>query len=115
MEAFATAWKKGDAEVSASYFTEDAINIHPVAEPDSGRAETLKMSINWLQTVIVQKLDFQTHELDQYGDYAYESGTFIQEVQPRKGGKGSSQNGRYFAVWRYDGDGQWKIKRFIFD
>ncbi len=115
LDDFALAWKKGDAAGSVDLFTEDAINYRPDAAPDYGRSAILKMSEGWLQNNTIRELKFNSQELDIIGDQAYELGTFIQDIEPKNGGKPLMQQGRYFATWRFDADGQWRIDRFIFN
>jgi len=115
LAAFATGWKNNDAKASIQYFTEDAINYRPNAEPDNGKAAILTMSEGFLKSFAVKELEFKNLELDVYGDHAYEMGTFNQNFVPKDGSKALVQIGRYHATWRYDGDGQWRMKKFLFN
>lgn len=115
LDNFADAWKKGDAAGSVNLFTEDAINYRPDAEPDHGRSAILAMSEGWLKNNTIRELKFDSRELDIIGDQAYELGTFVQDIAPKNGGKSMVQKGRYFATWRFDADGQWRVDRFMFN
>jgi uncharacterized protein (TIGR02246 family) len=113
-DAFLGHWVKGDAEGSASYLTNDALNMVPGRENHVNRAGVLAAYKDFFANNTLENPKFTTLELDVAGTKAFEHGLFEQKVIPKKG-KPYNQKGRYYAVWQLEPDGVWRIHRFLFN
>jgi len=102
---FSEGFIKGDASITASGLTDDAV----VFPPDANMIQGKKAAEEFWGTVMasgVKEVTLNTVELTANGDYAHERGTGVLKVQPQ-GETPTKQNIKYVVVWKRTKDG-WK-------
>jgi len=102
---FSEGFVKGDASITASGFTDDAVVFPPDANMIQGK-EAVEEFWGTVMASGVKEVTLNTVELLASGDYAHESGTGILKIRPQ-GGIPTEQNIKYIVVWKLTKDG-WK-------
>jgi uncharacterized protein (TIGR02246 family) len=104
------AFMKGDADVLAQAYTQDAEWYVPEASIIKGRPAIARA---WRSNVGAggNRLRIDVAEVEQKGDRAYEVGRFI--ISAPDGAVISA--GKYIGIWVRESDGQWRTRRDIFN
>ena len=103
----------GDAAGVAAHYTDDAA----VLPPDAGRIDGREGIQGVWQGLIdadVRDVALTTQEVDVFGDVANEVGT-ISATAPSEDGGRVQLAGKYVAVWKRGGDGNWRLRRDIWN
>ena len=111
---YSTAATSADVPTLNSFYSDDAIVMPPNAKAMRGRAEVDKGNADMVSIMKVTALKLSTQDVVTSGDVAIETGTYDQTLQP-KTGKAIHDVGKYVAVWRKQGDGNWRITRLIYN
>jgi ketosteroid isomerase-like protein len=111
---FIDAAKKADVATVSGFYTDDAELLVPNAKAAHGRAEIDKANTDMFAAMKVTALKLSTADVITAGDYAIETGSYDQTLQP-KTGKTIHDIGKYIVVWKRQGDGSWKIVREIYN
>lgn len=99
------AISEGDASSFASLFLEDAFMKFPGQEPLEGR-DAIEMANEQMIKDGVARLDLETREIESFGDFAYEVGSY-----ELFGADDTTLDfGNYLTIWKKTGD-DWKIHR----
>lgn len=99
------AVREGDAAKLASLFLEDAFMKFPGQEPLEGR-DAIEMANDQMFEEGIAKLDLETREIESFGDFAYEVGSY-----ELFGDDDTTLDfGNYLTIWKRTGD-DWKIHR----
>ena len=104
-KTFAKGFKKGDASITASVYTEDGV----ILPPDADRIHGRKAIEGFWKAVMesgVKEAVLNTVELVGSGDYLQEMGTGILKAETEGGGL-AEMNAKYVVVWKKTADG-WK-------
>ena len=110
--AIDTAFRRGDAEGAAAYFTDDAV-MSPAEQSDvNGRAGVRAFFANFLAGNAVSYFTTQPTAIEVCDSLAYERGTFAWAFVPR-GQPSVMLRGRYSTMWVRGGDGIWRIHRYL--
>ena len=104
----------GDTATLSAMYTDDAIVQEPNRKGLHGRAEIEKSLAATFAGARIPSLKLKTEDLATGGDYAIETGSYEQTVQP-KSGKAINDVGKYLVVWKKQADGSWKLFREIYN
>lgn len=111
---YVDAATKGDIAALSAFYTDDALLLAPNAKALRGRAEIDKSNTEMMAAVKVTALKLATDDVITTADYAIETGTYDQTLQP-KTGKAIHDVGKYVVVWKKQPDGSWRISREIYN
>jgi uncharacterized protein (TIGR02246 family) len=102
------AFYRGDAETLAQSYTDDA-ELFVVDSPVVRGKEAIAK--NWKQALGTggNKLNVETWEVQETGDWAYETGRFTASTPSGQ----SLFVGKYIVIWKRDANGNWKAHRDI--
>jgi uncharacterized protein (TIGR02246 family) len=103
----------GDAAGVAAHYTDDAAVLPPDAARIDGR-EGIQGVWQGLIDADVRDVALTTQEVDVFGDVANEVGT-ISATAPSEDGGRVQLAGKYVAVWKRGGDGNWRLRRDIWN
>jgi uncharacterized protein (TIGR02246 family) len=103
----------GDAAGVAAHYTDDAAVLPPDAARIDGR-EGIQGVWQGLIDADVRDVALTTQEVDVFGDVANEVGT-ISATTPGEDGGRVQLAGKYVAVWKRGGDGNWRLRRDIWN
>jgi len=111
---WSAAFLARNASGLASLYTDDAVQLQPVASDDrkgrDGIMQATQAQFDTLTTVASRE-DI-TEEVIPAGPYVVEVGRYA-FTGTSKANKPVSGNGRYLVLWRKDADGQWRLLRDI--
>ncbi len=111
---WSAAFLARDAAALAALYTDDAIQLQPLASDDrTGRASITTATQAQFDTLTtVANREDITEEVIPAGDYVVEVGHYAFSGTS-KANKPVSGSGRYLVVWRKDTDGVWRLLRDI--
>ena len=102
------AWEKGDPEMVAAIFTDDAVMLSQGGRVFKGRQQIFERQKAAMQSVTRPiKVSVITVKIWLDGDAAYETGKYKYEYTEK--GKPVTEEGRYVTMWKRQGDGSWKL------
>ena len=108
------AWNEGDYERFIAYMDENAILL-PQNTPSMKGFE----SISKLYKESFENLNFKVNatidEIQVFGDYAYEIGTWKGSMNPKDGSTPIIFNNKTIAIYKRQTDGSWKIYRWMYN
>ena len=102
----------GDVEAEVSRFTEDGIYMWPDGPSIEGH-EALR---EWFQRRFARvdvRLENETKEIEVFGEWAFERGTYVAHIRPKTGDGAEVVRGKYVNILRRQPDGSWRIARSI--
>ena len=108
------AVERGDAAQYLSVLADDALFMPPGLAPRGG-AELRAWLSDFVSSVRVEWLDFQSHDVEVRGDLGYHTYAYTWRVTPRAGGNASTSGGKGLHILRRQSDGSWKIAREIWN
>ena len=102
------AWEKGDPELVAALFTDDAVMLSQGGKVFKGRQQILERQKEAMQSVTPPiKVSVVTVKIWLDGDIVYETGKYKYEYAEK--GKPTTEEGRYVTMWKRQDDGSWKL------
>lgn len=104
------AWKLGSADLFAKIFAIDGELTRRDGTRLHGRDTITAYMGNVFTQWRMRHGTITTRELRVDGDRAYESGTYLFEMVPVKGGAARVDSGQFAQVWKYN-EGQWRMWR----
>jgi uncharacterized protein (TIGR02246 family) len=113
-DAFATAWKAGDAAALSALYTADA-RFMGANEPTAVGPKAIESAIA-AQFAQFTPTSIQIHaeKTEAVGDLGYDRGTFHIAMTPKAAGApATSDSGRYLVILRRQADGSWKLSEDI--
>lgn len=102
-EKYYAAIGRGDAAGIAACYTEKAMVMYPNMDFITGRSAIQKFYRGFLDMGNVKAIKFETVELEEHGDTAYEVGKWTMFGPEGK----TVDAGKYVTIWKREG-GQWK-------
>jgi ketosteroid isomerase-like protein len=102
----------GDVDSEVSRFTEDGIYMWPDAPAIEGQSALHE----WFQQRFARveaHLENETQEIEVFGDWAFERGTYAARIRPKNSDHIVTVRGKYLNILRRQPDGSWKIARRI--
>lgn len=106
------AVNNGDIEAEVNRFTEDGIYMWPDAPSIVGHDSLRKWFTDRFSKVDV-KIENLSEELVVSDKWAFERGTYIAKIQPKRGGELVIIRGKYLNILKKQSDGTWKISHRI--
>jgi len=107
-EKFSAAVGRGDAAGMAACYTEKALGMYSNMDFVTGRSAIQKAYQGLLDMGNVKAIKFETVELEEHGDTAYEVGKYTMFGPEGK----MMDTGKYVVIWKRE-EGQWKYNRDI--
>jgi uncharacterized protein (TIGR02246 family) len=102
------AWEKGNPEMLAAIFTDDAVMLSRGGKVFKGRQQILEHQKAAMQSVTGPvKVSVITVKIWLDGDTAYETGKYKYEYTEKS--KPTTEEGRYVTAWKRQSDGSWKL------
>ncbi len=102
------AWEKGDPEMVAALFTDDAVMLSQGGKVFKSRQQILERQKVAMQSVTRPiKVSVVTVKIWMDGDTAYETGKYKYEYT--ENGKPTTEEGRYVTMWKRQHDSSWKL------
>jgi uncharacterized protein (TIGR02246 family) len=102
------AWEKGNPEMLAAIFTDDAVMLSQGRKVFKGRQQILERQKEAMESVTRPiKVSVVTVKIWLDGDTAYETGKYKYEYAEK--GKPITEEGRYVTIWKRRDDGSWKL------
>ena len=107
-----SAYRRGSADDAAALMT-DSVVVSAEGVPDlRGRTAVRELLAQFFAGNRVEAFTLHPTELQTYGILAFERGTFAWSATPT-GGATVRRNGRYSIVRVREGDGTWRIHRYL--
>lgn len=110
---FAAAYNRGDAAGVAAVYTENAHSMPPNSPAVQGRPAIQKSTKKDMEMGL-SNLKLTTLSVERAGNSVYETGAYSIKFQP-EGREAIGDSGKYFAVWKAQPDGSWKIYKDIWN
>jgi uncharacterized protein (TIGR02246 family) len=101
-------WAKGDAQMIASIFAEDGVQLSASGKLIKGRQQIMERQKTAMAGADPGvKVTVTTTHVWLDGDTAYETGKYKYEYTEK--GKPGKDEGRYVTIWKRQKDGSWKL------
>lgn len=109
--AWGDFYSRGDAAGIASLYTEDAVLMDPAGDV-RGRPAILEHFTRLFRERpdSIIRINTASETVDVAGNRAYEAGTIVLTVAPRRGGPSQDRAVRYMTFWQQDSQGRWRIR-----
>lgn len=101
--AFSEAFAAEDLAAVKSYYADDAVLMPEHSTVRYGRDAVEDFYRQWFNGAKIDSLRKTPHETLDYGDYAIETGTFVQ-TYTKDGAQPYDYSGKYMVLWATDGD-----------
>jgi uncharacterized protein (TIGR02246 family) len=110
-ETFVEAVKAGDIATLVSMYTDDAVWM-PLNEPSLyGKAELKEWYEEYFQHFRIVTFTETEREVTVIDGWAVERWGYMVAILPVTGGERIRDDGRFFALWRREADGVWRIRQ----
>ena len=100
------AFKKGDAALATSMYTDDTLLLPPNMEPIRGKENAQAFWGTSIEMGVIME-EHKIVEIVREGDSAFELGTYIISFHP-EGQESVEEKGKYVVLWKRMDDGSWK-------
>ena len=111
---FQAAENAGSAEQARALFTDDLVAMGPDAPAISG-ADTVAAEMRSFYEAFTVEIEYSSQEIEAFGDWGFDRGTYRFTLTPKAGGAPISQTGKYLWLYRRQADGSWKQARVIWN
>jgi len=110
------ASKAGDVESLVSLFCDDAVLMAPNETTLYGRAEVREWWEEYFENFRITALDLSEREVTLLGDeWIIERASYSIAITPVNPGERIRDDTRWFAFWKRDPDGVWRIAQAMFN
>ena len=109
------ASKRGDVEALLSLFCEDAVLMAPNETTLYGRSEVREWYEEYFQNFRITALGVTERDVTVLDGWAIERLGYTIAINPVSGGERIRDDSRWFAVWRRDPDGVWRMAQAMFN
>ncbi len=109
------ASKTGDLDVLVSLFCEDAVLMAPNEPTLYGRAELREWWEEYFENFRITALTATERDVTVFDGWAVERLAYTIAITPVKGGERIRDDSRWFAVWKRDADGVWRMSQAMFN
>ena len=109
------ASKAGDLDALVSLFCEDAVLMASNEPTLYGRAEVREWYQEYFENFRIAALTVTEREVTLLGDWAVERSSYSIAINPVKAGERIRDDSRWFAVWKRDPDGEWRMAQAMFN
>ena len=114
-DLYLAASKRGDFEMLASMFCEDAVLMAPNEPTLFGRAEVREWAEEYFSNFRITVLAATEREVTALDGWAIERFAYTIAIDPVVGGDRIRDDSRWLAVWRLDADGAWRMAQVMFN
>jgi len=109
------ASKRGDVDALASLFCEDAVLMSPNDTTLYGREEIREWWGEYFQNFRITGFGETERDVTVLDAWAIERLGYTIAIEPVAGGERIRDDSRWFAVWKRDRDGVWRISQAMFN
>jgi ketosteroid isomerase-like protein len=109
------AAKRGDVETLVSLFCENAVLMAPNETTLYGRAEVREWFEEYYQSFQITTLAVTEREVELCDNWAVERHSYTIAITPVAGGERIRDDSRWFAVWKKESDGLWRMHQVMFN
>jgi ketosteroid isomerase-like protein len=109
------ASKRADLETLTELFCEDAVLMPPNETTLYGRAEVREWWEEYFENFRITALGVTEREVKLFDGWAIERLAYTIAITPISGGERIRDDSRWFAVWRLDTDGVWRMSQAMFN
>jgi uncharacterized protein (TIGR02246 family) len=109
------ASKQGDVDALVSLFCEDAVLMAPNETTLYGRSELREWYEEYFQNFRITALGVTERDVTVLDGWAIERLGYTIAITPVAGGERIRDDSRWFAVWRRDPDGVWRMAQAMFN
>lgn len=113
-DAHVAALNAGDAAGWAGQFADDAVQMPPNGPANAGMA-AIKGWTGGLLGQFNVKFALKVDEVRVLGDWAMERGGYTIGLQPKPGGPGMEDRGKYITMYQRAAGGAWRMARDIWN
>ena len=99
-----------DARGIADLYSSDIVRMGPKGVPDRSTKDQIEQEFRATFAKYVARVAYEFHQVQTFGDYAYDHVSFRLTLSPKAGGPERQMAGEVFEVLRKE-DGQWKSFR----
>lgn len=116
IEQLTEAYVARDWDRFSGFFTEDAVWVPADLPPLTGKAAWWSFVEQFWDSTAVEEIDLVSDEIILAGDWAFERHTETTTTVPTAG-DGEASTSLYKGVWLWhrEGDGSWKIARYVWN
>ena len=112
-EQFTEACKSGGVDRIVSLLAEDCVFMPQNETSLYGREEVQEWYDEYYQHFQITALTDTERDVTMQGDWALERWAYSVAIVPVQGGDRIRDDGRFFAVWKQEADGEWKISQYM--
>jgi ketosteroid isomerase-like protein len=105
-QLFGGGFKKKDASLATSMYTDDTLLLPPNMEPIKGKENAQAFWGTSIEMGVIME-EHKPMEIIREGDSASEWGTYVVSFHP-EGQEPVEENGKYVVLWKRMADGSWK-------
>lgn len=108
---YASAWKSGDAEHVTRLYANDGVVLYPYREAVIGQSAIRTYFADFFNQFTQNNFELHSDEVKIAGNWAFDRGTYVVSMTPKKGGEAIEDNGKYLVILQRQADGSWKVSR----
>jgi ketosteroid isomerase-like protein len=109
------ASKSGDGEALSLLFCEDAVLMAPNETTLYGRPEVREWWDEYFENFQITALGVTERDVTVLDGWVIERFAYTIAITPVAGGERIRDDSRWFAVWRRDADGVWRVAQAMFN
>jgi uncharacterized protein (TIGR02246 family) len=109
------ASKQNDVDALAALFCEDAVLMAPNETTLYGRSEIREWWEEYFQNFRIMAFVVSERDVTVLDGWAIERWAYTIAINPVAGGDRIRDDSRWFAVWKRDPDGVWRISQAMFN
>jgi len=109
------ASKRNDVDALVSLFCEDAVLMAPNETTLYGRSEIREWFEEYFQNFQITAFGVSERDVTVLDGWAIERWAYTIAINPVAGGERIRDDSRWFAVWRRDPDGAWRMAQAMFN
>ena len=109
---FQAAENAGDVDQMRALFADDLVMMGPNAPSVMG-ADRVTAGMSAFHAAFEVQVEYQNQEIEVFGDWAFDRGTYRFTLTPKAGGTPIHETGKYLWLYRRQADGSWKQARVM--
>ena len=98
----------------SALFADDLVMMGPNMPSVTGIDEVVP-EMSAFHAAIAVDVEYDSQEIEVFGDWAFDRGTYSYTLTPRAGGASFHETGKYLWLYRRQADGSWKQARVIWN
>jgi uncharacterized protein (TIGR02246 family) len=110
-EAYASAWRAGNAADVAGLYADDALVLYPNRPPIEGKAAIQTYFDQFFGDFIQDEFELTSAEIQIAGSWAFDRGAYRWKGTPKNGGSAIEDHGKFLVILQRQSDGSWKVAR----